>query len=158
MFMKLWDIVLEAYKDLKADKKKDPESLRQAGWVIIPKEIGRQMVNILHVTDEKGAEDVKEHLNEWQLSSFVKGKIGKVGNRVVVFNGLVNKVFIGDAGTVVCDDGFRWYHPGNIQPDADYDELVAIPNKIVAVIDTTDWGKVIYASDVYLKLRELGKL
>ena len=150
--MKLLDIMLEAYEDLKADKKKDPEHLKQDGWIQIPKDEGKPMTNLIHVTDEKGAKDVTEHLNEWQLSSFNRGKIGKVGNRVVVFNGLANKVFIGDAGTVVGDDGFRWYHPDNVTPTADYNEVVAIPNEIVKIYDVTNAGDVIHANDIYKKL------
>ena len=150
--MKLLDIMLEAYEDLKADKKKDPEHLKQAASIQIPKDEGKPMTNLIHVTDEKGAKDVKEHLNEWQLSSFNRGKIGKVGNRVVVFNGLANKVFIGDAGTVVGDDGFRWYHPDNVTPTADYNEVVAIPNEIVKIYDVTNAGDVIHANDIYKKL------
>jgi len=153
--MKLWDVILEAYNDLKADNKKDPEQLTKAGWVQIPKDEGKLMSNLLHVTDEKGTEEVKEHLNDWQLSSFTRGKIGKVGNRVVVFNGLANKVFIGDAGSVVGDDGFRWYNPEKITPDADYNEVVAIPHKIVKIFDVTDAGDVIQANDIYKKLMEL---
>jgi len=152
--MKLIDIVLEAYKDLKAENKKDPDTLRKNGWLPISKKEGKLMSNIIHVTDEKGVEGIKEHLNDWQLSSLVKGKIGKVGNRVVVFDGFVNKVFIGDAGSVVGTDGQRWYNPKNIKPEADYDELVAIPLKIVKIFDVTDWGNVINADDIYKKLLE----
>ena len=150
--MKLWNIILEAYKDLKADKTKDPEQLEKNGWVQIPKNEGKLMSNLLHITDEDGANEVKEHLNEWQISSFTKGKIGKVGNRVVVFNGLANKVFIGDAGSVVGDDGHRWYHPGNVNPTADYNEVVAIPHKIVKIYDVTEADDVIQATDIYIKL------
>lgn len=156
--MKLLDILIEAYQDLKADKKKDPESLKANGWIQIPKDEGLLMKNIIHVTDEKGAEDVKDHLKDWQLSYLVQGKIGKVGNRVVVFHGLVNKAFIGDAGSVVGDDGFRWFHPDNVKPEADYDELVAIPHKIVKIFDADDWGDVVNTTDVYLKLKEEGKI
>lgn len=150
--MKLLDIVLEVYQELKAKNKKDPEQLKSDGWIKIPKNEGRLMTNILHVTDEKGAEDIKEHLNDWQLSAFTKGKIGKVGNRVVVFNGIANKVFIGDGGTVVGTDGHRWYNPSNVTPDADYNEVVAIPNEIVKIYDVTDAGDVISAHDIYEKL------
>jgi len=150
--MKLWDIVLEAYKDLKANKKKSLKQLKKDGWIRIPKNEGRFMLNLLHVTDEKGAEDIKQHLNDWQLSAFTKGTIGKVGNRVVVFNGMANKIFIGDGGTVVGEDGFRWYHPDNVTPSADYNEVVAIPTEIVKIYDVTEAGDVINANDIYIKL------
>lgn len=150
--MKLLNLFIEAYKDLKANKKKDPKQLKKDGWIKIPKNEGRLMFNLLHVTDETGAEDIKYHLNDWQLSSFTKGKIGKVGNRVVVFNGIANKIFIGDAGTVVGDDGFRWYHPDNITAGAAYNEVVAIPNEIVKIYDVTNSGDIISANDIYIKL------
>lgn len=150
--MKLCDIIIEAYKDLKASKKKDPEGLKQAGWIQIPKDEGKIMKNLIHITDENGAVDIEKHLNDWQLSSFTKGKIGKVGNRAVVFNGVANKVFIGDAATVVGDDGFRWYKPENVKPEADYNEVVAIPKEIVKVYDLTNADDVIYANDIYKNL------
>ena len=71
-----------------------------------------------------------------------------------MFDGFVNKVFIGDAATVVGEDGLRWYKPENIKPEADYDELVAIPMKIVKIFDVTDWGDVINTDVVYKKLLE----
>lgn len=150
--MKLWNLIIEAYKDLKASEKKDPEQLKKNGWIRIPKNEGRLMSNLLHVTDEKGVEGIKDHLNDWQLSSFTRGKIGKVGNRVVVFNGIANKVFIGDAGSVVGSDGFRWYHPDNVTPGAMYNEVVAIPNEIVKIYDVSEAGDIIDAYDIYKKL------
>lgn len=150
--MKLLDVIFEAYKDLKADKKKDPDKLKENGWVKIPKNEGRLMTNLLHVCDENGAKNVKKHLNNWQLSAFTRGKIGKVGNKVVVFRGLVNKIFIGDAGTVVGSDGFRWYNPKNITPTADYNEVVAIPLEIIKIIDVSDAGDFINANDIYKEI------
>jgi hypothetical protein len=139
---------------MKSDKKKHPDHLKNNGWIQIPKNEGRLMTNILHVTDEKGAEEIKSHLNDWQLSSFTKGKIGKVGNRVVVFNGIANKIFIGDGGTVIGEDGYRWYHPKNVTPTADYNEVVAIPNEIVMVYDVSNCDDIIQSNDIYKKLVE----
>lgn len=150
--MKLIGVLLEIYKELKADNKRDPQWLELNGWTKIPKNEGTLMTNLLHVTDEKGVEDVKQHLNDWQLSSFTKGKIGKVGDYVIVFNGLANKVFIGDAGTVVGEDGFRWFKPENVTPTADYNEVVAIPHEIVKIFNVSNLGDVVYANDIYLKL------
>lgn len=150
--MRLLDIIREVYSDFKASKKKDPEQLKLDGWIQIPKNEGKLMTNMLHITDEKGVDGIKNNLNDWQISAFTKGKIGKVGNRVIVFNGIANKVFIGDGGTVVGDDGFRWYHPKNVTATADYNEVVAIPNQIVVVYDITNSDNVIHSNDIYKKI------
>jgi len=152
--MKLLDILIEAYKDLKADKPKDPETLVKGGWIKIPKDSGQYIFKAIHVTDEEGVEGLIEHLGEWQISSIKGGKIGKVGNRVVVFDGWMNKKFIGDGHTVVGDDGFRYYKPELVKPEADYNELIVIPDKILRVYDVTNAGDVIYADQIYKDLYE----
>ena len=150
--MKLWGIILEAYEELKSDKPKDPESLKRAGWIKIPKKDGRLINNVIHVTDQKGVDGLKEHLKDWQISSINGGKIGKIGDRVVVFNGFLNKTFIGDGHTVVGDDGFRWYKPELVKPEADYNELIVVPFEIVKVYDVSKMGDVIDTKDIYHQL------
>lgn len=150
--MKLYGIFLEAYKDLKADKKKDPEKLEERGWIQIPKESEKTINNVIHITDQEGVDGLIDHLGEWQISSLNGGKIGKVGDRAVVFNGSLNKTFIGDGGTVVGDDGNRWYNPKNVKPEAEYDELIVIPQEVVAVYDISNMGDVVDTKDIYVKL------
>jgi len=140
-------ILLEDYYSNKATKRKDPIELKKNGWVKIPLKSGRPVKNVLHVTNKKGLDYIKNNLGKIQISTFNKGKIGKMGDILLVLNGVANKSFDGDAGTVVDSEGVRWYKPDNVATQGMYNEIILVPKEIVDVIDISDLKDFVEASD-----------
>jgi hypothetical protein len=135
---KLIKLILEDYTQNLASNKKNVNDLLNSGWIKIDLEDGEYIENVLHLTNDDGLNFIKNNLGKIQISAFNKGKIGKMGNKLLILSGILNKSFNGDAGTVVGVDGVRYYNPKNVLQNGMYNELIVVPKKINKIIDISE--------------------